>query len=111
MAMKDINIDEGITFDYAMRNYGVDCFPKHCMCGSENCCGKISGWKDLSDERKKEYKGFVAPHLLALETKHAYKKAQIYQNLSTGSERKARLTKTPIPLALHSIKCTSSDLI
>ncbi len=98
VAMRDISIDEEITFDYAMRNYGIDYFPKHCMCGSKNCRGKISGWKDLSDGKKKEYKGFVVPYLLALDTKHAYKKAQTYQNLSTGSEQKARLTKTPIPL-------------
>ncbi len=94
VAMRDININEEITFDYAMRNYGVDYFPKHCQCGSENCRGKISGWKDLSDEKKMEYNGFVAPYLLALDTKHACKKAQTYQNLSTGSERVACLNKS-----------------
>ena len=104
VAMRDINIDEEITFDYAMRNYGVDYFPKHCMCGSENCRGKISGWKNLSDEKKKDYKGFVAPYLLALDTRHAYKKAQACQNLSAGSSREAHLIKAPIPQALHSIK-------
>ncbi len=74
VAMRDINMNEEITFDYAMRNYGVDYFPKHCMCGSENCRGKISGWKDLSGEKKKEYKGFVAPYLLALDTKQLARK-------------------------------------
>jgi len=69
VAMRDISINEEMTFDYAMRNYGVDFFPKQCMCGSERCRGKITGWKDLTDERKNEYEGFVAPYLLELDTK------------------------------------------
>ena len=54
--MKDINVNEEITLDYAMRNYGVDYFPKHCMCGSEKCRGVISGWKYLSDKKRKSTK-------------------------------------------------------
>ena len=30
VAMRDIILNEEITFDYAMRNYGIDYFPKHC---------------------------------------------------------------------------------
>jgi len=71
VAMRDISLSEEITFDYAMRNYGVDYFPKQCMCGSERCRGKITGWKDLTDERKSEYEGFVAPYLLELDSKHS----------------------------------------
>ncbi len=69
VAMRDIIANEEITFDYAMRNYGVDYFPKQCMCGSIGCRGKISGWKDLPAARKKMYKGFVAPYLLALDAR------------------------------------------
>src|SRR5665811_790598 len=47
VAIRDIIVNEEITFDYAMRNYGVNYFPKQCMCGSENCRGRITGWKDL----------------------------------------------------------------
>ncbi len=65
--MRDIIVNEEITFDYAMRNYGVNYFPKKCMCGSNICRGKITGWKDLPDERKKIYEGFVAPYLLELD--------------------------------------------
>jgi uncharacterized protein len=75
VAMRDIIVNEEITFDYAMRNYGVDYFPKKCMCGSKRCRGKITGWKDLPDEIKKEYEGFVAPYLLALDAKHSCEKA------------------------------------
>ena len=74
VAIREITINEEITFDYAMRNYGVDYFPIQCMCGSENCRGRITGWKDLPDERKKIYGGFVAPYLLELDTKHSYEK-------------------------------------
>lgn len=69
VAMRDISVNEEITFDYAMRNYGVNYFPKQCMCGSTGCRGKITGWIDLPDERKNMYAGFVAPYLLELDAK------------------------------------------
>ena len=69
VAIRNISINEEISFDYAMRNYGVDYFPKKCMCGSKRCRGRITGWKDLPEERRKEYEGFVAPYLLALDAK------------------------------------------
>ncbi|VAW66146.1 hypothetical protein MNBD_GAMMA09-3428 [hydrothermal vent metagenome] len=71
VAIKVISVNEEITFDYAMRNYIIDYFPKKCMCGSKKCRGKITGWKDLPDERKKEYKGFAAPYLLELDAKNS----------------------------------------
>ena len=52
VAIRDIIVNEEITFDYAMRNFGVDYFPKHCMYGSERCRGKITGWKNLSFKTK-----------------------------------------------------------
>ena len=73
VARREVIANEEITFDYAMRNYGVDYFPKQCMCGSENCRGHITGWKDLPDERKEEYKGLVAPYLLEMDAKHPTK--------------------------------------
>lgn len=69
VARRDIAIDEEITFDYAMRNYGVDYFPPKCMCGSPLCRGTITGWKDLPNDRKKMYEGFIAPYLLELDAK------------------------------------------
>ncbi len=71
VAMRSISIGEEITFDYAMRNYGVDYFPTKCMCGAEKCRGHITGWKSLPDSRKIAYKGFVAPYLLALDEEHS----------------------------------------
>ena len=71
VAIRDIIVNEEVTFDYAMRNYGVDYFPKQCICGSERCRGRITGWKDLPDEWKNEYEGFVAPYLLVLDAKYS----------------------------------------
>ena len=71
VAIKNISVNEEITFDYAMRNYIIDYFPKKCTCGSTRCRGRITGWKDLPDEKKKEYKGFVASYLLELDAKHS----------------------------------------
>jgi hypothetical protein len=89
VAIRNISINEEIAFDYAMRNYNVDYFPKQCMCGSKKCRGKITGWKDLPDEKKKEYEGFVAPYLLALDAKHSCEKVQGIQN----DECKKNLTR------------------
>jgi len=69
VAMRDITVNEEITFDYAMRNYGVNYFLTQCICGSQRCRGKITGRKDLPDERKKIYEGFVAPYLLELDAR------------------------------------------
>ncbi len=78
IAIKGISVNEEITFDYAMRNYTIDHFPQRCMCGSKRCRGRISGWKDLPDEKKKEYEGFVAPYLLELDARHSCDKVQDY---------------------------------
>jgi hypothetical protein len=95
VAMKNITINEEITFDYAMRNYGIDYFPKHCMCGSEECRGVISGWKDLSDKKKREYKGFVAPYLIALDITRSLEKLQNNLMSLKKSNRKPRLSLVP----------------
>ena len=70
VAMQDIKPGEEITFDYAMQNYDVGHFPSKCLCGTQDCRGKISGWKDLPIDRKKQYKGFFAPYLLELDIKN-----------------------------------------
>jgi len=70
IAMKNIPINEEITFDYAMRNYDVDFFPKKCMCGSKNCRGTITGWKDLPEDVKIQYKNFAAPYLFEIDARN-----------------------------------------
>ena len=71
VAIRDIKANEELTFDYAMRNYSVDNFPKICRCGAQICRGKITGWKDLPPERKAAYAGHIAPYLLDLDAKAA----------------------------------------
>jgi hypothetical protein len=77
VAMVEIGVNEEITFDYVMRNYTIDFFPKQCMCGSKKCRVRITGWKDLPDEKKKEYEGFVAPYLLELDAKNSRDKVYV----------------------------------
>jgi uncharacterized protein len=71
VARKTISANEEITFDYAMRNYTIDHFPKMCMCGSNMCRGTITGWKDLPFETKQEYAGLVAPYLIELDARNS----------------------------------------
>lgn len=67
VAIKDIAEGEEITLDYAMENYTIEHFPPQCMCGSSNCRGKITGWKDLTKEKKEEYRSCAAPILFELD--------------------------------------------
>lgn len=67
VARKNIEAGQEVTFDYAMRNYSVEHFPTTCQCGAPECRGMITGWKDLPEERKRDYEGFVAPYLLELD--------------------------------------------
>ncbi len=62
MAMKDIDIVEELTFDYAMTDSSqYDEF--NCFCGKENCRGKITGkdWKDpnLQSKYKNYFSSFI----------------------------------------------------
>jgi len=63
VAREPIVVGQEITFDYAMRNYTVEHFPAHCLCGTRSCRDRITGWKDLPAERKADYRCLVAPYL------------------------------------------------
>jgi len=46
-ALRDIEVDEEITFDYG---FDIECYEDHpCLCGSEKCVGYIVG-RDFHDE-------------------------------------------------------------
>ncbi|MEJ7716071.1 MAG: SET domain-containing protein-lysine N-methyltransferase [Thermoleophilaceae bacterium] len=66
IAFEPIATGDEITFDYAMRNYSIEHLPS-CCCGATICRGSVTGWKDLPNERKTAYRGFVAPYLLELD--------------------------------------------
>ncbi len=72
IAIRDIMKGEEIVFDYAMRNYTVEHFLEECKCGTPQCRGKITGWKNLSAEKKREYKPWAAPYLLELERRSVF---------------------------------------
>ena len=56
-ALRDIGVDEEITFDYG---FDVDCYEDHpCRCGSSNCIGYIVG---------RDYHNYLADRLAAKET-------------------------------------------
>src|SRR5450759_3002030 len=61
IAMKDISVNEEITCEYASRSVTIDPVPHECMCGSNRWRARITGWKDLPDEKQKEYGGFEVP--------------------------------------------------
>ncbi|MFN2099502.1 SET domain-containing protein-lysine N-methyltransferase [Altererythrobacter sp. MF3-039] len=71
VAMSDIAAEDEATFDYAMRNYRIEHFTAKCGCGQARCRGSISGWKDLPQQRKDDYAGFVAPYLLEMDRENA----------------------------------------
>lgn len=67
VAMQDIPSAVEATFDYAMRNYRIEHFASSCDCGTAQCRTTITGWKDLPQQRKSDYAGFVAPYLLEMD--------------------------------------------
>ncbi|WP_052868812.1 SET domain-containing protein-lysine N-methyltransferase [Streptomyces niger] len=67
IARTSITEGEEITYDYAMRNYTIEHFPVPCQCGTARCRRRITGWKDLPNERKSAYRGLIAPYLLDLD--------------------------------------------
>lgn len=61
VAMKDIEKDEEITFDYAMSESSE--YSIKCECGAINCRGKVTGddWK--IKELQEKYKGYFSDYL------------------------------------------------
>ena len=67
IARRPIVAGQELTFDYAMRNFTIDHFPKDCLCGTTRCRGAITGWKDLPTQRKADYGDLVAPYLRVMD--------------------------------------------
>lgn len=63
IAMRDIQIGEEITYDYAMTdaNWGnVTCGDMKCLCGAKNCRHTITGEDWRRKDLQKKYKGFFS---------------------------------------------------
>lgn len=67
VARRPIDRGEEISVDYAMRNYVIEFFPRHCLCGAAICRRHVTGWKDLPEDRRIAYADSIAPFLLALD--------------------------------------------
>lgn len=67
VALCDIATAQEATYDYAMRNYRIEHFQEACSCGTESCRKLITGWRDLPQQRKEDYAGFVAPYLIEID--------------------------------------------
>lgn len=66
-----VQAGEELTFDYAMRNHVIEHFPSACACGTAECRGTITGWRDLPADRKAAYGDLVAPYLLEIDRETA----------------------------------------
>lgn len=66
-ALRSIKRGKEITIDYATFEEHIGSMPPKCLCGSKKCRERIIGYKDLSDEMRKElhnrYGKYMAPYL------------------------------------------------
>ncbi len=66
VARRQIKPGEEVTVDYAMFEYELaDMAKVACLCDSPGCRGAILGYKHLSQNKKNEYKNYIASHLLS----------------------------------------------
>lgn len=63
LAKKDIPKGEHITFDYATTESNTVTRAK-CLCGEQNCRGRIEGFNKMTEKWKRENKRFVLGQLL-----------------------------------------------
>lgn len=70
-ALKAIQTNEEVTFDYAMTEYSH--YPRDnptlefdltCKCGSSKCRGKLGYYSELPDSLKQAYAGFISQYLV-----------------------------------------------
>ena len=67
VAMRDIEADEEVTFDYAMviceSSGKLEGYEFNCLCGSANCRGKVTGKDWMIPELQMRYDGFFSWYL------------------------------------------------
>lgn len=78
VAMRDIAVDEAISFDYAM-TMGSDVNEFECGCGAATCRHKVTGADWMQPELQLAYRGYFSPYLAK----------RIAALVSTGAERRA----------------------
>eukprot|EP00474_Spongospora_subterranea_P008899 CRZ09357.1 hypothetical protein [Spongospora subterranea] len=64
VAIRPIETDEPITFDYNTTEYDM-ASPFDCICGAENCAHRIAGFKNLSPQHKESIdRKLMSPFIL-----------------------------------------------
>lgn len=61
VAMRDIEVDEELAYDYAMTDSGD--WNNECLCGSEKCRVRRSGKDWMIPELQKKYKGYFQKNI------------------------------------------------
>lgn len=64
VALRDIEVGEAITYDYATSD-GSDYDEFECACGSVVCRGKVTGYDWMLPELQLRYRGYFSPYLAA----------------------------------------------
>jgi hypothetical protein len=62
-ALRDIQPGEELFTDYATFEFEIENFPHRCACGSRQCRGRITGYKDLPLETREKYGVYIAEYL------------------------------------------------
>jgi SET domain-containing protein len=61
VAMRDIEVDEELSYDYAMTDSGD--YDNECLCGSKKCRGRRSGKDWMISELQKKYRGYFQKNI------------------------------------------------
>lgn len=61
IALTDIQKDEEVRFNYNTTEFEI-ATPFNCHCNSQNCYGKVKGFRYLSKEEQKKLALYLAPH-------------------------------------------------
>lgn len=68
VAMRDIKKDEEVAIDYAMivPEYSTEMTEENskCLCGKTGCRGKLGSYRELPEEIKKKYEGYISDSVL-----------------------------------------------
>jgi len=70
-ALRHIEPNEELTFDYATFEYEIHHMPEECLCNSKKCRGTISGYKDMPEELREMYGDYIASYLKVFQTEAA----------------------------------------
>jgi hypothetical protein len=66
-ALRRIDAGEELTVDYAMFEYDIEFLAGPCSCNAPSCRSRITGYKDLPEERRRAYGSYIAEYLREME--------------------------------------------